>query len=204
MRFRRFNKSVLAMLVIMSVASIATVTYAALTTQVTTSQEQVTISSLGTVNCTINLTDGNIYVADSTGAKTSTQCRLHPAGYFAVPLTFTYSGDARDSGYQKVAIVTGDNSFTFSSMAVVCQGGGSGGAGTNQTQFNKYFTTAKVMCSTTAGANVITAGTNNVNYYLFLVTKSPAATNSSPTPSNYLTKSISSITINFSVTAYTV
>ncbi len=204
-RLSRFNVVMILLTVSLCFSATATITYAAISTRVTTASEMVNIDGLGTITGTVTLTSGNVFLANEDGSKTNTQTKLYPAGYFAVPLSFTYTGDSRESGYQKVAVNTGTGSFSFSSMVVVCQGSGSGGAGTNSTQFGKYFTTAEIKCATTSNAEVITSSAANTNYYLFLVTKSPAASNlSNKGPLNYFTNSITSMTITFDVTAYSI
>ena len=202
---KRFNIFMISMAVILCFSATATITYAMIKTQITTASEQVTITGLGNVTATVALTSGNIFLANSDGTKTTTQTRLYPGGYFAVPLTVNYSGDNRPSDKRKVALKVGSGSFTISSIAVVCLGSGSGGAGTNATQFNKYFSLAQIKCTTGSTDHVVTAGTANQNhYYIFLQTKGPGDTNNTRLPINYLTNSITSLTLTFSVTAYSV
>ena len=206
-KLSRFNLAMIALSIIMLFTSIVTVTYAAINTQITTSSESVNINGVGTVAATITLTSGNIYLANSSGVKQTTQARLYPAGYFAIPLTVTYtlSGnqDQRPSGHQKMALKTGSGSFTFVSMTV--RVGGTGGStgnsvSTSATVFNKYFTTAQIMNS---GGTEIVPGTNNTNYYLYLATKSPARADTR-NAANYLVNSTSTFQLSFTMTAYTV
>ncbi len=206
-KLSRFNLAMIALSIVMIFTSIVTVTYAAINMQITTSSESVNINGVGTVAASITLTSGNIYLANSSGVKLTTQARLYPAGYFAIPLTVTYtlSGDQdqRPSGRQKMALKTDSGSFAFVSMTVRC--GGTGGSTGNSvsisvTEFNKYFTTAQIKNS---GGTEIVPGTNNINYYLFLATNTPARADTK-NAANFLVNSTSTFQISFTMTAYTV
>jgi len=200
-KLSRFNLAMIVLSIIMFFTATVTVTYAAIVTQITTSTERVNIDGVGAVTCTVTLTNGNIYKADSSGNKQTTQTRLYPGGYFAVPLTLSYAGDGRPSGHQIMALKTGTGSFTFSSMVVKCSDSTSNAITSSATIFNNYFPTAQIKCP---AANInITAGTNNTSYYIFLQTKSPVS--SDPVnPARFMVNSITTLQISFSVTAYTV
>ncbi|MBR4270680.1 MAG: hypothetical protein IKQ31_03280 [Clostridia bacterium] len=189
-KFKNSRLLLIAFNVFLLCITSVTVIYAAFTFQRTTEQT-FTISQLGTTTCEVVLSSGNVYLADSSGNKTSTVAKIFPGGSFAIPLRLKYEGTLPNGG---VTCKTGSLSTAITGYTV--QVSGSSYTLTNaSTTIGKIFSLAEIRCS---GSNVITSSWNS-NYYLYLVLNSPAEISGVETAQNFFTNSITSATISFSL-----
>ena len=177
-----------------------TVIYAAFTFQ-RTAENTFVVNNIGTVNCTVTLSNGNVFLADSSGNKTSTTAKIFPGGTFAIPLSITYTGTLPNGG---VIGKTGATTITAYSVELLTSTGSNYAISNQSTTINNVFTQAEIRCS---GSTTITS-TANTNFYLLLAVRSPSSTlsgssNNTATAQNYFTNSITSATISFNLTVLT-
>ncbi len=195
-KFRKTRFSLIAFNVLLLCITSVTAIYAAFTYQ-RTAEQTFTINNLGTVTCTVALSSGNVFLANASGAKTTTTAKLFPGGRFAVPLSITYTGSLPNGG---VICKTGSGSASITGYTVQV-GGSSYSLSNTNTTISKVFILAEIRCS---GSTTITS-TANTNYYLLLGVRSPSEGNAldAYTAQNFFTNAITAATITFSMTLYT-
>lgn len=194
-KLKIYNLIVFAFVPLLIVAMVATITLAAMTVS-QDGKNVIEISGMGELSCDVTATD------------------LYPDSTRDITMTFTYAGDKNTTANSANSVNINFNTFKFTSVKAISASNSSGYNVTlnNTNAHNKpaYFTSYTLLngsTDVTSSTVTVTKGTP-VKIILRAVLKpgytgDASTANPTLTPSNYLTNSITSLQMAFSVNVTT-